>query len=55
MKARESGMAHKLLGVRDCQPGILYPPTLSFKKADEIKIFLDEQNLGEVLVSRTSL
>lgn len=45
----------KLLKEKIYQPRILYLAKLSFKSEGEIKIFLDEQKLRELITTRPAL
>lgn len=45
----------QVLKENNCQPSILYPTEISFRKEDEIKTLSDEGTLREVITSRSAL
>lgn len=44
-----------LKNFKNCQPRILYPAELSFRKEEEIKAFLEKQKLREFITTKLTL
>ena len=45
----------RVLNEKNMQPGILYPPTLSFRIKEEIKSFQDWQKLKEYVTTKPAM
>ena len=45
----------RILNEKNMQPGILYPPTLSFRIKEEIKSFQDWQKLKEYVTTKPAM